>query len=50
VYRDHVQCGDGKAVLSGSCFLAGDVYVLADKRLEVRIAGRDLESLAGVVL
>ena len=31
VYRDHVQCGDGKAVFRRTFFVPGEVYILADK-------------------
>jgi hypothetical protein len=49
VNGDQVQFANGNAVLGSSRFLPSEGYVLADKRLQVGAAGRDLESLAGVV-
>jgi hypothetical protein len=48
VFVDHVQFGDGEAVLSSTGFVPGEFYFLAQIRFEIRIAGRDLENLARV--
>jgi hypothetical protein len=51
VVGDHVQFGDRKAVISGAgthrstCFMACEVYVMAEMRLEINTAGGDLENL-----
>jgi hypothetical protein len=49
MFGDHVQLGDGKAVLSIARFLPGEVYVMSQMRLEISAAGSDLENLASVV-
>jgi hypothetical protein len=51
VVGDHVQFGDGKAVISGAgtrgrtCFVPCEVYVMAQMRLEINTAAGDLENL-----
>ena len=55
VVGDHVQFGDGKAVVSGAgtrgptCFVPNEVYVMAQMRLEINTAGGDLENLTSAV-
>jgi hypothetical protein len=54
VFGDHVQFGDGKAVISSggthlTCSLPGEGYVMAQMWLEVNTAGSYLENVASVV-
>src|ERR1039458_8789783 len=54
VFGDHVQFGDGKAVISSggtrpTCSVPGEGYVMAQMWLEINTAGGDLENVAGVV-
>jgi hypothetical protein len=50
VFGDHVQFGDGKTVISSTCFMPDQGYVVAQMGLEIDTAGSDLENLARVVL
>jgi hypothetical protein len=55
VFGDHVQFGDGKAVISSggtcaTCSVPDEGYVMAQMWLEIDTAGRDLENMARVVL
>jgi hypothetical protein len=51
VVGDHVQFGDGKAVVSGArtrgptCFVPNEVYVMAQMWLEINTAAGDLKNL-----
>jgi hypothetical protein len=55
VFRNHVQFGDGEAVVSSAgthrptCLGPDEFYVMAQMRLEINTAGSDLENPAGVV-
>jgi hypothetical protein len=49
VVGDHAHLRDGKTVLSSTRFLPGDVYVMANMRLEIGTAGSDFENLASVI-
>jgi hypothetical protein len=55
VFGDHVQLGDGKAVISNggtrpTCFVPDEGYVMAHMGLEIDTASGDLENVASVVL
>jgi hypothetical protein len=55
VFGDHVQFGDGNAVISSggtrpTCSVPDQGYVMAHMRLEIDTTGGDLENAAGVVL
>jgi len=51
VVGDHVQFGDGKAVISGAgtrgptCFVPYEIYVVAQMWLEINAAAGNLENL-----
>jgi hypothetical protein len=55
VLRNHVQFGDGKAVVSGagtrgpSCFVPSEVYVMAQMWLEINTAAGDLKNLMSTI-
>jgi hypothetical protein len=55
VFGDHVQFGDGNAVIGSggtcrTCFVPDEGYVMAQMRLEINAAGSDLENVSSVVL
>jgi hypothetical protein len=56
VFGDHVQFGDGKAVISSAgthsptCFVPDELYVMAQMRREINTAGGNLENLSSAVL
>jgi hypothetical protein len=54
VFGDHVQFGDGKAVISSggthpTCFVPNESYVMAQMLLEINTVGSDLENVARTV-
>jgi hypothetical protein len=55
VFGDHVQLGDGKAIITSAgthgttCFVPYEFYILAQMWLEINTAAGDLENLTSAV-